>query len=163
MSAPRAIIQMVITGTRILGRAFADAYKQAAANSAAARAAAGGSGGPDASALASGDELTKRSGITLEESTKILNIDDIHNAEEFAKKYEHLYKANDPAEGGSHYLVSKVVRARERIEMELAQIKMIAKQAAEEEKAAAFGRSEAGGGDGPKDKTGGNSGSAPNP
>ncbi|KAI9477513.1 mitochondrial import inner membrane translocase subunit TIM16 [Coemansia sp. RSA 1085] len=124
MSAPKAIIQMLLTGTRIVSRAFGDAYRQAAANSAAARAAAG-----NMKAASDGDKMTKASGLTVDESTKILNLDDVNNREEMMKKFEHLFEANDPKKGGSHYLQSKVIRARERIEMHWAQEKLLAEQA----------------------------------
>ncbi|KAJ2230825.1 mitochondrial import inner membrane translocase subunit TIM16 [Coemansia sp. RSA 1722] len=128
MSAPKAIIQMLTTGTRILGRAFADAYKQAAANSAAARTAAG-----NLQAATDGDKMTKASGITVDESVKILNIEDVENKEETMKKFEHMFEANDPKKGGSIYLQSKVIRARERIEMHWAQEKLKAEQEPVEE------------------------------
>lgn len=35
------------------------------------------------------------------------------------KKYNHLFNVNDLKSGGSFYLQSKVVRAKERIEMEV--------------------------------------------
>ncbi|KAJ2741361.1 mitochondrial import inner membrane translocase subunit TIM16 [Coemansia sp. BCRC 34301] len=123
MSAPKAIIQMLMTGTRIVGRAFGDAYKQASANSAAARAAAG-----NMKASADGDRMTRASGITVDESVKILNIQDVANKEEMLKKFDHLFGANDPKQGGSIYLQSKVIRARERIEMHWAQEKLKAEQ-----------------------------------
>ncbi|KAJ2779433.1 mitochondrial import inner membrane translocase subunit TIM16 [Coemansia javaensis] len=123
MSAPKAIIQMLVTGTRIIGRAFGDAYRQAAANSAAARAAAG-----NLKAAADGDRMTQASGITVDESQKILNIKSIDDKEELAKKFEHLFSANDPKQGGSLYLQAKVVRARERIEMHWAQERLAAEQ-----------------------------------
>ncbi|KAJ2861364.1 mitochondrial import inner membrane translocase subunit TIM16 [Coemansia erecta] len=114
---------MLATGSRIVYRAFGDAYKQAMANSAAAQAAAG-----NMKAAADGDRMTRASGITIEESTKILNIEDASNKEELSKKFEHLFDANDPKKGGSIYLQSKVIRARERIEMHWAQEKLKAEQ-----------------------------------
>lgn len=36
------------------------------------------------------------------------------------QNYEHLFGANDPAKGGSFYIQSKVVRAKERFDMEKA-------------------------------------------
>ncbi|KAI8319133.1 protein transporter [Martensiomyces pterosporus] len=130
MSAPKAIVQMLLTGTRIVGRAFGDAYRQAAANSAAARAAAG-----NMKASADGDRVTQASGITVDESTKILNVEDVENREEIAKKFEHLFAVNDPKKGGSLYLQSKIIRARERIEMHWAQEKMKAEQTLAEQEA----------------------------
>ncbi|KAJ1796421.1 mitochondrial import inner membrane translocase subunit TIM16 [Coemansia sp. RSA 2399] len=130
MSAPRAIIQMLTTGSRIVYRAFGDAYKQAMANSAAAQTAAG-----NMKATADGDRMTRASGITVEESTKILNIEDANSKEELSSKFGHLFDANDPKKGGSIYLQSKVIRARERIEMHWAQEKLKAEQElAEKEK-----------------------------
>ncbi len=40
-----------------------------------------------------------------------------------AKKqnYDHLFNANDPSKGGSFYIQSKVVRAKERFDLEKAQ------------------------------------------
>jgi len=37
------------------------------------------------------------------------------------QSYEHLFKVNAKSSGGSFYLQSKVVRAKERLEMELEQ------------------------------------------
>ncbi|KAJ1727348.1 mitochondrial import inner membrane translocase subunit TIM16, partial [Coemansia biformis] len=93
---------MLVTGTRIVGRAFGDAYKQAAVNSAAARAAAG-----NLNAVADGDSMTKSSGITVDESQKILNLAEINDKEELTNKFEHLFEANDPKKGGSFYIQSK--------------------------------------------------------
>ena len=39
-------------------------------------------------------------------------------AEEIEKSYGHLFEVNDKAKGGSFYLQSKVVRARERLDQE---------------------------------------------
>ncbi|KAJ2502691.1 mitochondrial import inner membrane translocase subunit TIM16 [Coemansia sp. RSA 1972] len=118
---------MLMSGTRIAGRAFGDAYKQALANSAAARAAAG-----NMKAVTDGDKMTQASGITVDESTKILNIKDIHDKEELSKKFAHHFDANDPKKGGTLYLQSKVIRARERIEMLWAQEKLEAEMAKQE-------------------------------
>lgn len=38
----------------------------------------------------------------------------------FTQNYDHLFQANDPAKGGSFYIQSKVVRAKERFDMEKA-------------------------------------------
>jgi import inner membrane translocase subunit TIM16 len=114
MSA-RTLVQVIITGTRILGRAFVDAYKQAAENAAARKAgmAAGAAGGKL-------DPLTRQTGMSLDEAGQILNVDVNADMEEITKRYEHLFKVNDQKLGGSFYLQSKVVRAKERIELERA-------------------------------------------
>lgn len=59
-------------GTQVVGRAFVQAYRQAAANSAAA-AANGGSKATTAK-LTGSNVITKQMGIDLEEACKILNI-----------------------------------------------------------------------------------------
>jgi import inner membrane translocase subunit TIM16 len=39
--------------------------------------------------------------------------------EKLFKNYEHLFNVNDKTKGGSFYLQSKVVRAKERIDQEI--------------------------------------------
>ena len=58
-------------------------------------------------------------GIDLEEAKNILNVTDIQDSDKIATNYEHLFNVNDKAKGGSFYLQSKVVRAKERIDQEL--------------------------------------------
>lgn len=127
------ITQAVIVGSRILGRSFIAAYKQAQASSQYARAQAklnpnGGGGGRAA--------LGSR--MTLDEACRILNVQaptkGSANAEEVAERFKRLFDANDPKKGGSFYLQSKVVRAKERMEAEIGPIveKMEAEAAAEE-------------------------------
>ncbi|KAG5221340.1 protein phosphatase [Salix suchowensis] len=81
------------------------------------------------------DQLTRQHRMTLDEAHLILNIKRGESMENVLKHYEHLFKANSTppplpkpqATGGklppppahSHYLQSKVVRARERIEAEV--------------------------------------------
>ncbi|TPX72124.1 hypothetical protein SpCBS45565_g00671 [Spizellomyces sp. 'palustris'] len=112
VNAARLITQIVIVGSQILGRAFVEAYKQAAKN-AAQNATAGGTG------RAAVDAATRKTGITVEEAAQVLNVDKTASMEELLKSYEHLFKQNDPKEGGSFYLQSKVYRAKERLELEL--------------------------------------------
>ncbi|KAI9350252.1 Pam16-domain-containing protein [Obelidium mucronatum] len=73
------------------------------------------------------DAATRNTGMTIDEAELILNLKkagDVHavGREEIMKRYDHLFKANDPADGGSFYLQSKIVRAKERLEMELDQV-----------------------------------------
>lgn len=110
--AHRIITQVVFTGARIIGRAVAESYRQAAATQKYAAANAKSGGGSSFSA-----------GITMEEACKILNvgpskmgqIDGVFVTERFKK----LFDLNDPKKGGSFYLQSKILRARERIEQEI--------------------------------------------
>ncbi|CAG8711151.1 11379_t:CDS:2 [Funneliformis mosseae] len=108
----KVIVQIIVVGTQIVGKAFVEAYKQAVAN-----AAAGGS----ATSRMGKDSLSRRTGMSLDEAYQILNLKrDVSN---LSKNYEHLFKVNDATSGGSFYLQSKVVRAKERIDMELAEAK----------------------------------------
>ncbi|KAB5582922.1 Pam16-domain-containing protein [Coniochaeta sp. 2T2.1] len=118
--AHRIITQVVLIGSRVLGRAFAEAYKQAATSSAYQRAQAK-AGNPTGAGRAN-----LSSGMTLDEACKILNVKppaknggEMVNAEEVFDRFKKLFDANDPQKGGSFYLQSKVLRARERLEAEI--------------------------------------------
>lgn len=115
--AHRIITQIVFIGSRVLGRAFSEAYKQASASSQYARAQAK-AGVPGASGRAS-----LSSGMTLDEACKILNVKPPGSGgatvEEVTDRFKRLFDANNPEKGGSFYLQSKILRARERIEAEV--------------------------------------------
>ena len=51
--------------------------------------------------------------------------------EDVMERFKKLFDANDPKQGGSFYLQSKVLRARERIESEVKQAKDAAEREAE--------------------------------
>jgi import inner membrane translocase subunit TIM16 len=112
--AHRVITQVVFTGARVLGRAFAEAYKQASASSAYQRAQQKAG---NTSFVSGGNQ------ITLDEACKILNVKPPKggetNMEEVMERFKKLFDVNDPKKGGSFYLQSKVLRARERIEAEV--------------------------------------------
>ncbi|OAA53800.1 cochaperone pam16 [Niveomyces insectorum RCEF 264] len=137
LAAYRLITQVVIIGGRVLGRAFTEAYKQANASSQYARAQAKAGG---AAAGASG-RANLASGMTLDEAARILNVAkppplngngggggggggaaaaaQKYDMEEVMDRFKRLFDANDPQKGGSFYLQSKILRARERIEAEV--------------------------------------------
>lgn len=115
VNAFRIVTQVALVGSQILGRAFIEAYKQAAAANAAR--AVGGATGKEAN-----NALTKTTGMTLDEANQILNVNKDASVEDIVKRFEHLFKANDSTSGGSFYLQSKVVRAKERLELELAKM-----------------------------------------
>ncbi|KAI1153325.1 Pam16-domain-containing protein [Nemania diffusa] len=126
--AHRIISQIVVTGSRVLGRAFTEAYKQAQASSNYARA--------QAKINPNGPIARGGSGrMTLDEACKILNVKPPQgtqtNIEEVMDRFKKLFDANDPQKGGSFYLQSKVLRARERIEAEVRPIMEKAAQEAE--------------------------------
>lgn len=104
-------------GTRVVGRAFTEAYKQASASSSYQRAQqkAGGTSTSGRASLAGG--------MTLQEAVNILNVKPPKGGqadmEEVMDRFKRLFDANDPKKGGSFYLQSKILRARERIEAEV--------------------------------------------
>ncbi|KAG8252496.1 mitochondrial import inner membrane translocase subunit tim16-like [Homalodisca vitripennis] len=107
------LVQILILGTQVVGRAFARALRQEyAASQEAAKRAGGGQRGANSAAA------NARTGISLEEALQILNIDKL-DPEKAEKSYEHLFKVNEKTQGGSFYIQSKIVRAKERIDEEL--------------------------------------------
>ncbi|XP_063832637.1 mitochondrial import inner membrane translocase subunit tim16 [Ostrinia nubilalis] len=109
------IAQIIVLGAQVVGRAFARALKQEIAASQEAAKRAGG--GPEGARRAAANAST---GVTLEEAMQILNLDKL-DPEKIQKNYEHLFSVNDKAKGGSFYLQSKIVRAKERIDAEFKQ------------------------------------------
>ncbi|MCJ1431204.1 mitochondrial import inner membrane translocase subunit TIM16 [Xylographa pallens] len=113
--AHRIITQVVIVGTRVFGRAFAEAWRQAAASQKFAQQASVNSPGAMNNFASSG--------LTLDEACKILNVKPPQggkaNMDVVMERFKKLFDVNDPSKGGSFYLQSKVLRARERIEMEV--------------------------------------------
>lgn len=107
------IAQIIVLGTQVVGRAFARALKQeiAASQEAAKRAGGGRDGAKRAAANAA-------TGLSVEEAKEILNVSKI-DPEDIKKQYDYLFTANDKSKGGSFYLQSKVVRAKERLDQEL--------------------------------------------
>lgn len=108
------LAQIIVLGTQVVGRAFARALRQEiAASQEAARRAGGGAQGKERAAA------NARTGLTLDEAMRILNVEKLDQTEEINRNYKYLMEANDKSKGGSFYLQSKVVRAKERIDEEL--------------------------------------------
>ncbi|XP_015272810.1 PREDICTED: mitochondrial import inner membrane translocase subunit TIM16 [Gekko japonicus] len=106
------LAQIVLVGMQVVGQAFARALRQEfAARQAVAGARESSAGSRSAAAFSI-------SGISLQEAQRILNVSKL-NPEEIQKNYEHLFKVNHKSMGGSFYLQSKVVRAKERLDDEL--------------------------------------------
>ncbi|GAA5897064.1 import motor complex subunit PAM16 [Sporobolomyces salmoneus] len=132
MSAPRVLAQVVILGSQILGKAFVQAWRQAARNARASESA-GGSSSSTSRGGAGVDQVSRQLGMTLDEAANILNIkkpsaafkeEGASELQQMLKNFDYLFEANKPltAEGkphSSHYLQSKIFRAKERIEAEL--------------------------------------------
>ncbi|KAF9237536.1 hypothetical protein BU15DRAFT_32419, partial [Melanogaster broomeanus] len=138
-SAPKIITQIVLTGIQIFGKALFEAGKQAAKNAKHRPEALGSdvAGLRNATSGSITDKLTREHRMTLDEAHLILNVKRGEALENVLKNYEHLFKVNsprpapDPPATGpragkqptppthSHYLQSKVVRARDRIQAEM--------------------------------------------
>lgn len=108
------LIQVIVAGARVVGSAFTRALKQE--YEASQRAAQRAGGGNQGRKSAANDAFT---GMSLQEAKDILNVSDLTDVEQVQKNYDHLFAVNDKSQGGSFYLQSKVVRAKERIDMEL--------------------------------------------
>ncbi|KAM7386897.1 hypothetical protein PAMA_009496 [Pampus argenteus] len=105
------LAQVIVMGVQVVGRAFARALQQEYAASQAAARARNTAGQQSAAA-------SSITGMSLQEAQQILNISTL-TPEEIQKNYEHLFKVNDKTLGGSFYIQSKVVRAKERLDEEL--------------------------------------------
>lgn len=111
------LAQIIVTGVQLVGRAFARALEtEIRASQQAAKSRQNGQ--VDNKGAAS----TALSGMSLQEAKQILNIDNLKDIEKITKQYEHLFNVNDKKDGGSVYILSKVVRAKERLDEELKNI-----------------------------------------
>ncbi|ORZ11098.1 Pam16-domain-containing protein [Absidia repens] len=115
----RIIAQVIVSVGTVVGRAFFAAYKQAAANAAAGGGAAAAARGGGKEGVV--DALTRKTGLSMEEACQILNLQRDADLAQLTKNYEHLFNTNDVAKGGSFYIQSKVVRAKERFDLEHAE------------------------------------------
>ncbi|XP_036146780.1 mitochondrial import inner membrane translocase subunit Tim16-like [Monomorium pharaonis] len=112
------LLRVILMGTQVVGKAFARALRQEiAASQEAARRAGGGRQGAQHVAA------NTRTGVTLEEALRILNAERPDQTELIERNYKYLMEANDRSKGGSFYLQSKIVRAKERIDEELKNVK----------------------------------------
>ncbi|CAG9462895.1 unnamed protein product [Pedinophyceae sp. YPF-701] len=99
------IAMILVSGAQTLARAFIQAYGQALHN---ARRS-----GMNAENV---KRAAVRSKMTLEEARQILEIDAGATAEQVEERFRHLYRVNK--ESGTFYLLSKVYRAKERVDQE---------------------------------------------
>lgn len=102
--AGRIIAQILLGGSVYVARAFVQAYQQALVNS----ARGGAQGGAAAARL--------RGRLTAEEASAILGVKKDAGLKDIYTKYDHLFKANDPAKGGSIYLQAKIHNAKMELE-----------------------------------------------
>ncbi|OWF41868.1 mitochondrial import inner membrane translocase subunit TIM16-like [Mizuhopecten yessoensis] len=108
------IIQVALAGAQVVGKAFGRALQSEIR--ASQQAAQRHGGGKEGRRKAAADTST---GMSLQEATQILNVSETDGHEEIQKSYDHLFKVNDKSVGGSFYIQSKVVRAKERLDVEL--------------------------------------------
>ncbi|GJJ06560.1 hypothetical protein Clacol_000753 [Clathrus columnatus] len=129
MSSPRAFIQILVIGSQIVGKALLEAGRQAAKNARHRPDTLSEAGVSNAVSGSVTDKLTREHRMTLDEAHLVLNTKKDQPIEQIIKNYEHLFSVNSPpaepparpskAPTYSHYLLSKVVRARERIDAEI--------------------------------------------
>lgn len=106
--AHRVLVNVIFTGATVFGKAFTEAYKQAAKVSASSATSDGVS------------KATSVGGIPLEESCKILGLErkDL-SFDKVDEKYNYLFDVNSKEKGNSFYLQSKVYYAMDTLRKEL--------------------------------------------
>ncbi|KOC59184.1 Mitochondrial import inner membrane translocase subunit Tim16 [Habropoda laboriosa] len=113
------LVQIIVMGTQVVVKAFTRALRQeiAASQAAANKAGSGRRGAQHVAA-------NYKTGISLEEALQILNVDRVDQVETIERNYKYLMEVNDRSKGGSFYIQSKIVRAKERIDEELKNTKV---------------------------------------
>lgn len=108
--AHRLLVNVIFTGASVFGKAFTEAYKQAAKATASS-----------SQAKAAGDaRATSQGGIQLDEACKILDIDRKElSLAKVDEKYNYLFDVNSKEKGNSFYLQSKVYYAMDTLKKEL--------------------------------------------
>ncbi|CCE87347.1 Piso0_005897 [Millerozyma farinosa CBS 7064] len=122
--AHRLLVNVIFTGASVFGRAFTEAYKQAAK----AAAATSQSGGATAKASSVG-------GIQVSEALKILDLDrqDL-TLDKIDDKYKYLFDVNSKEKGNSFYLQSKVYYAMDSLRKELEYLEQLKNSKAKDAK-----------------------------
>ncbi|XP_065883759.1 mitochondrial import inner membrane translocase subunit tim16-like [Dysidea avara] len=115
----RWIAQLIVAGGSVVARAFTQALRNEMQAMTAARRAATEQAANRSTDAEETIKANTSTGMSLDEAIKILDVKDIADIDVVKKSYEHLFQVNDKASGGSFYLQSKIVRAKERLEMEM--------------------------------------------
>ncbi|KAJ8560622.1 hypothetical protein K7X08_022482 [Anisodus acutangulus] len=102
--AARIVAQLLVVGSGIMVRAFAQAYRQALANAS--------KNGVAQEAVQNIKRVSKN--MTESEARQILGVAEHSSWEDVLQKYDNLFESN--AKNGSFYLQSKVHRAKECLE-----------------------------------------------
>jgi import inner membrane translocase subunit TIM16 len=100
MAWQRIVVQVLVAGINVAAKAFMRSYHQVVANPQAAQKAV------DVASM-----LSKR--MPAAEARLVLNLKDACAKEDIEQAFQKLFEQNDVQKGGSFYLQSKVVRARE--------------------------------------------------
>lgn len=104
--AGRVIAQILLMGGGYVARALVQAYQQALVNS-----ARGGAAGGAAS-------RSIRGRVSAQEAAEILGVKKDAGLKDIYKRYDRLFKANDPEKGGSIYIQAKIHNAKQQLEKE---------------------------------------------
>ena len=136
--AARVLAQALVVGGTILVRAFGAAYQKALQNAAK-------NGGGDGAARAKDKTVRMLKGLTVIEAESILGIESKVGLVQIIEKADRMYANNDKEKGGSIYIQSKVLNAKDCLEMHLGEVEEDAKAA---EAAARAEEEESGGGGG---------------
>ena len=80
-------------------------------------------GGGAQAAKQAAQQVVRRKAMSRDQALEVLNFSTTSTPaiDEILKQYERYFKANDPKKGGSLYLQSKVLRAKEALEYDLKQ------------------------------------------
>mmetsp|Transcript_19107 Transcript_19107/g.36546 ORF Transcript_19107/g.36546 Transcript_19107/m.36546 type:complete len:143 (-) Transcript_19107:441-869(-) len=108
--AGRILANLIVMGSGVLLRAASQAYRQAIIN--------GTKAGVTAETAAK--QAAGKATMSAEEARLILGIDPNTPSEEVMKKFKHLWDVND--KHGSFYILSKVYRAMEAIDPQVAEL-----------------------------------------
>ncbi|XP_043659954.1 mitochondrial import inner membrane translocase subunit tim16-B [Drosophila teissieri] len=111
----RYLAQIIILGAQLVGRALVKTMRQELQ---AFEDAARIQESLRANEPSSGRSVLAKD-MTLAEAQQILNVSDLSDRQAIDSHYQHLFGANEKANGGTFYIQSKVFRAKERIDQEL--------------------------------------------
>lgn len=114
--AHRLIVNVIFTGATVFGRAFSEAYKQAAK--------------VGASSAASGVSKSQSiGGIPVDEACKVLGLEKKElTLDKVDEKYKYLFDVNSKEKGNSFYLQSKVYYAMDSLRKELEYLEKLKNQ-----------------------------------
>ncbi|XP_016956340.1 mitochondrial import inner membrane translocase subunit TIM16 [Drosophila biarmipes] len=120
----RYLTKIVILGAQVVGRALMKTLRQELQ---AFEDAARMHETMTANSRDSSSSCGRVKGMTLEEAQQILNVKDLGDRQAIDSHYQHLFRANEKSSGGTFYIQSKVFRAKERIDQELARLAQLAR------------------------------------